>query len=249
VRDPSRSSVGAALQSFLAADELDELAALRGAITTVDGAEAAEVSRVVQAWSDRQAVANLLLHPRLIPSSDRLPAVLRGLAAKSDDYLALAAVVGLQRVEDDEIPIALRPTIAEQLVRLIEQGLSPTARRASLTIGDFAQDLGPALLVTMLGHADPEIRHNVLSALLAAFGVERVFATADAEVAAGRLSPDVATALRDSLVAAGLDPAASVDDEAVLDSPLGAPLLGYIPNYRDWPRWSAAPPAGDPSDQ
>jgi hypothetical protein len=232
--------VQAALQAFLAAGELDDLAALRDAITTIDGDEAAALSAIVQAWSEPQAVANLLLYPELIPPPDRMPVLLRGLAAGADDYLALMAVVGLQRIAEEEIPVAVRPTVAGHLVRLVEQGRGPVAGRASLIIAAVAQDLDPAALLRLLAHPDPAVRHNLLVALLETFGLDRVVTTADAEVAAGRLGADAAAALREDLARAGLDPAAGVDDERVLDSPLGLPLLSYIPNYRDWTR----PPVG-----
>jgi hypothetical protein len=225
------------LQSFLLSEELDELASLRDEITSIDRAEAAELSRVVSAWSDPQAIANLLMYPELIPEPDRLPSLMRGLATGANDYLALAAVVGLQRIDDDEIPTGARADIARQLVLLIEQSsIAPTPARATLTIGPFAQDLDPATLLRLLDHPDPAVRHNLLSALLDSFGVARVVATADGEVAAGRLSPEIAMLLRESLRQAGLDPASSdIDDEQVLESPLAVPLLSYVPNYRDWP--------------
>jgi hypothetical protein len=223
------------LTAFLAADELDVLSTLRDEITTIDRQEAAELSAVVQTWSDLQAVANLLFYPELIPRPDRLPSLVRGLASGDEGYLALAAVVGLQRVPEDEIPLAERLVIAEHLVRLVEHGPGPTPARASLTLADFAQDLQPAVLLRLLDHPDPVVRHNLVVALLSGFGLARVLATADAEVAAGDLSASAASTLRDSLVEAGLDPDdAFLDDDEVLASPLGLPLLSYIPNYADW---------------
>jgi hypothetical protein len=224
-----------ALDAFVAAGELDHLATLRDEITTIDRQEAAELSGILHAWSDPQAIANLLLYPELIPAADRLPSLLRGLAADAHDYVALAATVGVQRIDEDEIPSELRGQISAQLVRLIEQGAGPIPSRAALSMASFAHDVDAGILLHLLDSPDPAVRHNLLLALLGSLGYDQVLAQADAEVGAGRLSAATAQALRASLLEAGLDPAnGPVDDELVLESPLGLPLLSYIPNYPDW---------------
>lgn len=68
------------LRRSLAAGDLDlvmRALMLAGEITDADR----ETMRpVIQAWNDTQAVANLLIHPHLMPADLRLPALLRALA-------------------------------------------------------------------------------------------------------------------------------------------------------------------------
>ena len=95
------AGMSAELAGFLAEGELDRLDAARQAVGEPSGEDAAAIGRTLREWADVQAVANLLMHPDLIGEELRVPSLRRGLAEQGHPYLALAAAVGLQRVELD----------------------------------------------------------------------------------------------------------------------------------------------------
>ncbi len=71
-----------AVQAFLRATELDSLAQLRDGIDAAALADAdPRIREVIATWTDRQALANLLMHAGLIPADLRVAALVRGLGA------------------------------------------------------------------------------------------------------------------------------------------------------------------------
>src|SRR5436190_8108267 len=160
----------AELQEFLAAEDLDALLAARMAITAIGKSEAAELSQIVANWTNPQAVANLLMYPEVIPAPDRLGAVLKGLNAADGEYAVLAAVVGLPRLGEEDVPEKDRSAIAARLVHLIQTGSGPIATRAAQTLATYVEYADLDELVSCLSHPDEAVRHNVLVAALQALG-------------------------------------------------------------------------------
>lgn len=109
-----------------------------------------------------RAIANILFNPELIAPELRADAVLRALAEHSaEPYLALAAVVGLQRGgwDDDE----QRGAVADALLALVAASRAELAERASLTAGRLIDGDRAARLATLLAHPDEPVRHNALA--------------------------------------------------------------------------------------
>ena len=225
----------AALSSFLAAADLDELQAARQAIRTIDRQEAAALSGIVQAWSDTQAVANLLMYPEVMPAPHRLAALLHGLDETVNEYLVLAAVVGLQRIPDDDLPDEARPQIAARLAHLIRTRDDVIASRASVTISHYADDIDPEALLALIAHADDAVRHNLLVALLTLIDLKDIERLLETNVASGVLDQQAAARIREKFAQAGIDlQDAALNDEQLLGTALSLPVLTYIPNYDEW---------------
>ena len=226
----------AELQEFLAAEDLDALLAARMAITAIGKSEAAELSQIVANWTNPQAVANLLMYPEVIPAPDRLGAVLKGLNAADGEYAVLAAVVGLPRLGEEDVPEKDRSAIAARLVHLIQTGSGPIATRAAQTLATYVEYADLDELVSCLSHPDEAVRHNVLVAALQVLGPRDLMSAVQRLVGEGRLAPPIADQVAAQLTRAGIDPdAEDVDAEQLRRSRLGLPLLGHIPNLQDWP--------------
>lgn len=92
------------LDRFLTAIDLDDLLRARHDIASLTPEESARIVSVVRDWNDRQAVANLMLHPDLMPTDVCLDAVDRALHSNEVPYFTLAATVGLQGMALDKVP-------------------------------------------------------------------------------------------------------------------------------------------------
>jgi hypothetical protein len=85
----------ASLETVLKTTDLDDLLRERRDILSLTPQETERVSAVIRAWTDRQAIANLLFYPDLIPLSLRFDALDRALRSHGFPYFGLAATVGL----------------------------------------------------------------------------------------------------------------------------------------------------------
>jgi len=233
VRLRENAGMSAALAAFLAEPELDRLDA--AAIGTPSGEDAETIARVLDEWTDVQAVANLLMHPALIGAHERLRALRRGLAERSHPYLPLAAAVGLQRVASGRMDETDREAFAERLVELIarEPGGLP-AMRASVTLNGFLGAGAVERAARLLDHPDRTVRRNVLVALITAVGPEEIGSFVAAAAADGVVSEAARVSAEAELEPLerrrGAGPLGRID---VFASGLGAPELSYIPNLRD----------------
>jgi hypothetical protein len=80
--------------------------------------ESALVASVIDGWSDKQAVSNLLFHSDLIPATLRFEALDRALNSHDVPYFVLAATVGLQGVRLGDVPSDKRAAWIQALVAL-----------------------------------------------------------------------------------------------------------------------------------
>ena len=227
--------MSAALAAFLAEPELDRLDAARGAVGTPSGQDAETIARVLDEWADVQAVANLLMHPALIGAEERVGALRRGLGERGHPYLALAATVGLQRLEPNRLGDAERAAFAEALVELMaRERRGPLATRASVTLNAFLDAQDAERAARLLDHPDKTVRYNVLVALITAVGPDEIGRFVDSAAADGLVSEQVRTSAQAELEPLerrrGAAPLGRID---VFASGLGAPQLSYIPNLRD----------------
>ena len=222
-----------ALQQFLETRDLDELQAARQQITVMERVDRAALESILTDGSRPQAVANLLMVPEVMPPGRRLDNLLKAL--DGDGYWVLAAVVGLQQIDDADLPGPARPGIAARLLGLIRSSTGIVAQRASVTLARFTESLSPGDLVAALAHPDEVVRHNLLVNLLQIAEPEEIRAAARAQAAAGTLDPaarDFAlTRLREIGFTGPPDPAT---EEVLTGNLLALPQLAYIPNFDEW---------------
>lgn len=223
-----------ALDAFLGCAELDELSARRAALGALDAGDIAAIDAVLYQWSDWQALANVLMYPELIARPQLVRHLLHALEDADHDYLALAAIVGLQPLSHGFFPEQHREQLAAALIARLEAAQLAIARRASVTLVSFLGEDEVAKVAPFLNHPDDAVRHNVLVAIVAAVGAEAASTLVRRTLARAPLGADARAGLvalaaeLDALIAAG-------DADQVRASRLGAPLLAYLPNLADWP--------------
>jgi hypothetical protein len=233
------ASVNADLQAFLESRDLDRLADARERLPAFDAEDIAAVRRVLSGWSEPQAVANLLMHPSLIPESERSAAVQRGLDETRQPYLALAAVVGLRELDVESLPPAERAEVVGRVLALAAADRGVIADRASAFLAErlwhFGDSYAPSVLA-LLDHPSQTVQHNALAALVPLVGLDNLSDVLTRAVEDGKLSlRGQATAARKLARIRGFS-AADPDDGSGDDlGSLSAPLLTYIPNLDDWP--------------
>lgn len=188
-----------------------------------DSAAQTRLQSVISVWSDRQAVANLLMYADLIPADLRVGALIRGLTSRSDGYLQLAAAVGVGSV--GSLCAEDRTALSDALLDLVAVDTGPAAVRAAAEISALLDPARAPLLVALLRHPDPTVRHNLTVALTRALG-----------------DRSLADLLGDSLVVSAEDAVAATqiltDDGIDINRPASSirMLVGlpYLPNLRQW---------------
>lgn len=148
------------IDTLLAATDLDDLMAAVEALPA--DTDTAWIGAVVDAWADPQGLANVLMYPSLIPSSQRVPAVLRGL--RSEGYLRLAASVGVGHLPADELPDAVRRELLDALLDVIASDAGPAGVRASAEVGPLLHADEVELLEDLSAHPVDAVRHNLTQA-------------------------------------------------------------------------------------
>ena len=151
------------LDAFLTASDLDDLAAAYDALPSVPD-DSGRAASVVASWSDVQAVANLLMHPSVLPPERRVETLLRGLRAEG--YLRLAAAVGVGGLGADELPDDLRREVLGALLDVIASDAGPAGVRASAEVGPLLRSDELELLDDLAAHPVDAVRHNLAQAAL-----------------------------------------------------------------------------------
>ena len=210
-------NVQANLALFLQTEELDDAQQLAEGAAPRKESDRHTVTQILECWDDPQAVANLLMHPELIPAEARGAALLRGLHEPLT-YATLAAVVGLQ----DQLEIwsdTERAGIAKRLQAIIFEARPVIADRASVTLLAYAGVADVNELIFLLGYPGETVQHNALLALVRLLGVDNARDRIEAALAIKRVTD------------AGRDFVAAHLNEQLLDD---LPLLSHIPNRSDF---------------
>lgn len=150
------------IDALLAATDLDELMASVEALPA--DADTARVGGVVDAWTDAQGLANVLMHPFVIPSSHRVPAVLRGL--RSEGYLRLAASVGVGHLPPADLTGDVRRELLDALLDVVATDAKEAGVRASAEVGPLLRADEVELIEELAAHPVDAVRHNLRQAAL-----------------------------------------------------------------------------------
>jgi len=220
------------LAAFLQAAELDDAQAMAQRLKTVAGDEIDEIARQLARWTDRQAVANLLMHPDLIPDAVRYEALRRGLRERAVRYWIVAACVGCQTA-DMALSGEQRAAVAQDLLGLIGRERGLVAARASAALIRFASAALVPQILNALDHPEEATRHNVRAALIRAAGPRAVRGVVAEAVRQGRLPAGVGEEFERRLAHIDESIADDVDYRLQwLASGLTTPLLAYVPNLQ-----------------
>jgi hypothetical protein len=160
----------ASLESFLQATDLDDLLVAHHQLTRINREDAAVLHEIIISGTDRQAIANMLMYPEVIPAPNRNEALLRALHSDPSDYQLLAAVVGVQRLGDTTgVPPEINHEVTECLLGALAS-VRPTGMRASVALMPLLDDIGIESLLEILPRVDEAVRHNVLVMAVNRFG-------------------------------------------------------------------------------
>lgn len=221
----------AALEDFLAANDLDDVLAAVKRIEFLSAQDETRILGLLSSWDTPQAIANLLMYPKLIPPDHRLDALSRGLQDDGYPYLKLAAVVGLQSVESLDITESQRLAVLHMLVSLIENHRGVLAARASAALSEWVRPGEGYAIAPLLRHPDSTVQHNILSILIEIVGLATIVDYLDVIFATGGYPPETAAACK-----ARLSQIREINpqNESALPfdaSPLSALLYSYLPNF------------------
>lgn len=233
----------ALLQNFLAEKELDNLPQLREALGKPDQAQSTIISEVLQSWSDKQAVANLLMSPRLIPAGERYGFIRQAFKESPQNYLTLAAIVGLSELDWNDFSEVAQDSLLQRLVEAVYHNTTPIAGRASSFLAGLVREYSDEVpagladsLAPLLDQPDAAVKHNGLVALIPLVGLTNLRAFIVKKIATGELSVQAQSYLEQKLAEVkGFFADNRVDIEKLNLGSLKSPLLSYIPNYEDWP--------------
>jgi hypothetical protein len=144
---------------FLSASDLNELAEQFQSLDP-SAAYDPQVRQVLDAWSDVQALANLLMYPETIPDDEQVEALLQGLR-DSNSYLRLAAAVGVGQLDPELIIDEDRDALAPALLAVIGQGAGVIASRAAASLARVGrvEDLDEAQ--RLIARTEGSTRHNL----------------------------------------------------------------------------------------
>jgi hypothetical protein len=149
-----------ALHRFLTAEDLDSLLEARLALGVLGPQDEQEVLAMLQRGWPMQGMANLLLHPGVLPRHVRADTVLGALTRAPGTYFQLAAAVGSGVLAADALPDAVRRRFARALLRLVLRGSEVVAQRASVSLHAFARPHDAPLIAAAALHADAVVRGN-----------------------------------------------------------------------------------------
>lgn len=223
----------ATLNAFLRSDELDDTITLAHQLNVQD-ADMDAIRDAVAAWTDEQAIANLLMYSYLLPDDMRVATLLRGLNQATNTYAVLAALVGLQDLEL-KLDEGMHTEILNRLIDIIHSAPQITQARATVILNQIARPEDADPLLRLLTHPDEVIRHNILVAFISAVGLQNASAIIEAALKRGTIVP-ATKAYADAKLAGSerFFKEGEVDYSAWYLSDLSAPLLTYIPNLKDF---------------
>jgi len=222
---------GSQLETFLAVNDLDDVLNAVRRIDDLSHDDEARILQVLSDWDKPQAVANLLMYPKLIPLEQRLDFLIKGLQENAIHYFKLAAVVGLQSIEIEDVPENQRQEILRMLVNLIKTYSGVLATRASATLNGWVQSGDGHAIAPLLRHPDSTVQHNILASLIEIVGFDTIVDFLDVIFAAGGYPPETIAATKAKLSQIKEINPENDSAKPFALSPVRFTLYSYIPNF------------------
>ena len=223
---------------FLKANDLDHLIALGEKLKPTTEQNQELIRQTLQYRTDIQAVANLLMYPKLIPEAQRYRAILEGMRDRENSYLVLAAVVGLLDLSSSSFSTPLGKEIIKEVILVLHSHHEVIAERASLFLAERLWRIDYTILPEVIGLLDyPSeiVRHNTIVALIPLVGITNLRKVMSEAVEQGRVSKKAQLETEKKLCTIiGFYQDDSVEESEFDLGMLGTPLLAYIPNYQEW---------------
>ena len=221
------------LDALLRAQDLDVLGEVRHQLHSLTESETARLRRVITAWKDRQAIANLLFHPEVIPEDLRFGTLARALRSTDVPYFQLAATVAMQGMPQTSVPEEHRQLFADSLVGFLGSRTKVLASRASVTLFGWSQEqASDDLLIRMLAAVPVEndtVSHNVFAAVLARHGKGT-----PQEFEGQTARWDIPPRARTALLASHRENLERTARGEIRGKIMTCPLFSYIPNLSEF---------------
>lgn len=150
------------IEKFLEAEDLDELLSNRNKLGNLEEKDIILIRSILQEWQNPQAVSNLLFYPSVIPEDMRINYLIKGLTDRENFYNILAATVGLQEIDYEQLLNEEIVQIRERLLEIIETDETVLADRASVSILPFLGKQDVDRVFRLLSHPSKVTRHNIL---------------------------------------------------------------------------------------
>ena len=149
------------LNKFLKAKDFDNLLRLNSTIK--DENDTQIIKKILKDWKEKQAISNLLFHPRIIPDDIRKETIIRDLNEQKITYFNLAAIVGLQDFErltdiEDEIN-----NIKDKLFQFIKETEDIRAMRATATLQGLITKNDISKIIECGSYNNEGVRTNLIA--------------------------------------------------------------------------------------
>lgn len=217
-------------EAFFRARDLDTLADAWSDLLVSAPLDSPEITQLVEnvlkfRGHHRQAMANVLMYPGIIPLRLRADIVTWALRHSRDRYFRLAAAVGAGDLDKGNLSEPDRHAVVEALLDAASTDSGLLARRAAVSLISVAgPEHIPELLVILI-HPDPAVRRNICVALLAVLGN-----TTFLDV----LSDDSEIIEEDAIAAADALALLDIDTLAPASEIRLYPQLDYVPNLDEY---------------
>lgn len=117
--------------------DLDDLQSAKNKLGDLEEEDIVLIKAVLKQWKNKQEVSNLLFYPSVIPEDIRITVLLKGLDDNENPYNILAATVGLQEIDPEQLLNDEITHIRSRLLNIIETNNTVLADRASVSILPF----------------------------------------------------------------------------------------------------------------
>ncbi len=214
------------IKNYLEVMDLDDLQSAKNKLGNLEEKDIVLIRTILQQWRNKREVSNLLFYPSVIPEDIRVGVLLKGLDDNENPYNILAATVGLQDIDPEQLLDEEIAQIRNRLLDIIERNDTVLADRASVSILPFLSRQDADRVFRLLSHPSVITRHNILSWLF-----ETTFPKSKEEfieiAAAHNISSETLSQLSKVLEKKAQKNANGLPDV------LTSPLYAYIPNRKE----------------
>lgn len=214
--------MNAKLKSFLEAKDLDVLQLTKDKLGKLEEKDIMLIGSILTKWEPSLALSNLLFSPSILPLDLQNKAILKGIGDQQNQYIVLAAIVGLQELNPQNFSDEEREMIVNSLLDIIKKYQNALADRASVSILPFLDEGKIGKVISLLSNTSKTVRHNLLGWLfqIVAHGS---YAEFRGKLGQKRVPPKIRKKIEKEL---------ERDEQAAnsgMPSPLTLPLYSYIP--------------------
>lgn len=226
------------IEIFLTTCDLDELLDVRESVNDLSQEDQIYILNILQEWKNIQAIANLLMYPTLIPESERIGYILKGLREDKYKYLVLASVVGINELDIESLSPALSTEIVNQIIVTTKIETNIIAERASIFLANRLWHFGDSYksqIVQLLDHSSDVVKHNILVALIPLVGLINIRHFLKRSHSHGLLT-EAGWLFAEQKISkiSGFSKENIVDIKNLDLGMLSSPVLAYIPNLDDF---------------